>query len=113
MAAFLAVSAFPPFLQFISELTIATAAFGMGQYWVGGLYLLFLALIFLGFTPAMLRMVLGPAPEITVMGSYRDRVLTVAPPLLLLVVVLVLGVWLPPPLMKLLKGGALLLGAQP
>jgi hydrogenase-4 component F len=113
MAAFLAVSAFPPFLQFISELTIATAAFGMGQYWVAGLYLLFLALIFLGLTPAILRMLMGSAPEIAAKGSYRDRILTVAPPLLLLVVVLVLGVWLPPPLMRMLKDGALLLGAQP
>ena len=45
--------------------------------------------------------------------SYRDSIGTVGPPLVLLLLVLVLGVWIPEPLLGLLRDGAQLLEVKP
>lgn len=109
LGGFLAVTAFPPFLPFLSEFTIATAAFRQGSWLVAGLFLLLLAVVFLGMAPTVLGMVLGEPPARLPGSGHRERLLTVGPPLFLLLVVAVLGVWLPPPLLDLLRQGAALL----
>jgi len=109
LGGFLAVTAFPPFLPFLSEFTIATSAFRQGDWLVAGLFLLLLAVVFLGMAPTVLGMVLGDPPVRLPGSSHRERLLTVAPPLLLLLAVAVLGIWLPPPLADLLRQGAALL----
>lgn len=114
LGGFLAVTAFPPFLPFLSEFTIATSAFRQGSWLVGGLLLLLLALIFLGMAPVVLGMLLGEAPDRLPGSSQQERLLTVAPPLFLLALVGLFGIWLPPPLAELVRqGAALLLGGGP
>lgn len=114
LGGFLAVTAFPPSLLFLSEFTIITAAFRQGSWVAAVLLLLALAVVFLGMAPIVLGMVLGDPPSRLPSTSQRERLLTVLPPLVLLLLVVVLGVWLPPPLTDLVhQGAALLRGGCP
>jgi hydrogenase-4 component F len=45
--------------------------------------------------------------------GYRDRLLTVAPPLLLMLLALLLGIWIPEPLRQILQQAAAMLETAP
>ncbi|HEY3488894.1 MAG TPA: proton-conducting transporter membrane subunit [Candidatus Deferrimicrobiaceae bacterium] len=113
LAGFIAITGSPPFSPFISEYTIVSSAFLQGNGGVGAAFLLLLTIVFIGMASTVLPLVMGEPPEGLEKSPYRDRVLTVAPPLCLMGVVLMLGLWIPGPLMTLLRDGAALLGAQP
>jgi hydrogenase-4 component F len=113
LAGFVAISGSPPFATFLSEFTIVSSAFRQGEYLIGTLFLFFLAVAFLGMATVILPMVWGKLPRHMANTPYRDRFLTVAPPLVLLGVVLLLGIWLPGPLLTLLRDGAALLEVRP
>ncbi|WP_306536167.1 proton-conducting transporter membrane subunit [Geobacter sp.] len=112
MAGFIAITGSPPFSPFISEFTIVSSAFIEGRHLVGGLFLLFLAIIFIGMALTVLPMVMGEPPADIEPTNYRDRLLTVGPPLFMLGVILLLGVWPPEFLVALLKDGAAMLGVR-
>jgi len=112
LAGFIAITGSPPFSPFISEFSIVSSAFMEGRHLVGGLFLLFLAIIFIGMALTVLPMVLGAPPEDIEPTEYRDRLLTVGPPLFMLGVILLLGVWPPEFLVALLKDGAAMLGVR-
>lgn len=109
LAGFIAITGSPPFAPFISEFTIVSSAFIQGRMLVGALFLISLAIIFIGMALTVLPMVMGDIPGESENTSYRDSILTVGPPLLLLLMVFLLGVWIPQPLMDLLTEGAALL----
>lgn len=109
LAGFIAITGSPPFAPFISEFTIVSSAFIQGRMLVGALFLISLAIIFIGMALTVLPMVMGDIPEESEKTSYRDSLLTVGPPLLLLLLVFLLGVWIPQPLMDLLREAAALL----
>ena len=110
LAAFFAITGSPPFGPFVSEFLIVSSAFVQGNYWSGALFLLFLALIFIGMASTVLPVVMGKIPNDIEKTSYRDSAHTVLPPLLLMGVVLLLGVWIPAPLQALLHEAAGQLG---
>src|SRR5512136_661467 len=106
LAGFLAVTGTPPFSPFWSEFVILNGALGTGRFVVGGLFLLFLAVIFVGMGATVLKVVQGDdrgAPE---QPGFRDGWLTAGPPLLLLAAVLALGLWLPRALSDLFSAAA-------
>jgi hydrogenase-4 component F len=102
LAGFFAITGSPPFGPFISEFSILNAAFGAGSFWTGGLFLLFLLVIFIGMGATVLAVVQGSAPGAIRHTPYRDSLLTCAPPLVLLALVLLLGLHIPAPLRNLL-----------
>jgi len=110
LAAFLAITGSPPFGPFVSEFLIVSSAFVQGSYWTGGLFLFFLAMIFIGMASTVLPVVLGKIPRDIEKTPYVDSSHTVLPPLLLMGLVLLLGIWLPAPLQNLLQEAAGLLG---
>lgn len=110
---FLAVTGSPPFGTFISELTILTAAFGERRYYAGGLLLGFLMLAFVGMGACTLAVVQGRPPAAARRTAYHDGVLTVAPIAALLALVLVLGVYIPVPLDRLLREAVTFLEVLP
>src|SRR5258708_3825819 len=69
---FLAITGAPPFGPFLSEFTIISAAFHTQQYWVGGLFLLLMGIVFIGMGSTVLAVVQGPAPEATAANGYHD-----------------------------------------
>lgn len=111
LAGFFAVTGSPPFGLFVSEFSIISSAMTQGGEWIGSLILFFLAAIFLGMARTVLPVVMGESSRIEHTG-YRDRFLTVVPPLILMGVVLMLGIWLPEPLSRLITEGATLLGGN-
>jgi len=90
---FFAITGAPPFGPFLSELTIARAAFGLGFGGVGAFFLIFLMVVFLGMGATVMKVTLGagtPPPT-----GWRDRAMTSAPILGFLLLVLMLGVFIP------------------
>jgi hydrogenase-4 component F len=80
---------------------------------VGGLFLFFLASIFIGMALTVLPMVMGTPRSDLEVTDYRDQLLTVGPPLVTILVILWLGVWPPEPLLQLLRDGAAMLEVRP
>ncbi|MBW4054469.1 MAG: hydrogenase [Proteobacteria bacterium] len=109
MAGFIAITGSPPFAPFISEFTIISSAFIQGRMLVGAIFLIALTFIFIGMALTVLPMLMGDVPPESETTSYRDTFGTVGPPLALLLVVFLLGVWIPGPLMTLLRDGSALL----
>jgi len=107
LAGFLAITGSPPFGPFLSEFTMLRGMFASGQMWVGATVLVLLAVIFIGMGATVLAVTQGEADVEQV--HFRDRLPLVAPPLFLLLVVLVLGLYLPEPLQRLLRDAAALL----
>src|SRR5437762_2761684 len=63
LAGFLAITGSPPFGPFVSEFIIVNAAMSTGQFLAGGLFLLLLAIIFIGMGSTVLAVVQGNPPE--------------------------------------------------
>jgi hydrogenase-4 component F len=106
LAGFLAITGSPPFGPFVSEFTILNAAVGSGQFFVGGLFLLLLGVVFIGMGATVLAVVQGNAPEQKEEKGFHDNVSTGAPILLFMALVLLLGLYVPPPLESLLREAA-------
>ncbi|WP_428569948.1 MAG: proton-conducting transporter membrane subunit [Solidesulfovibrio sp. DCME] len=105
LAGFLAICGSPPFGLFVSELTILKAMLAGGHGIAATLFLVLLAVIFVGMSVPVLRMVQGPLPP-AVKRPGPESPLAVLPPLVLLAAVLVFGVYLPGPLTAFLAKAA-------
>jgi hydrogenase-4 component F len=113
LAGFLAITGSPPFGPFVSEFTIVSAAAMSGKFLVVGLFLLLLAIVFIGMGSTVLAVVQGNPPEGTPANSFNDGIGTSGPVLVFMALVLFLGLYVPPPLGALLKDAAALLEAKP
>jgi hydrogenase-4 component F len=104
LVGFFAITGSPPFGLFLSELAILRGAFGSGQYWAGAAFLVLLAVVFIGMSSVVIRVVQGPrgTPE----PRQREPVLTVLPAACCLALVLVLGIYLPEWLQSVLHQAA-------
>lgn len=113
LAGFLAITGTPPFGTFLSEFTILNAAFDGGHYVSAALFLLLLLAVFMGMGAAVLVVVQGRVPPTARATPYRESLFTYAPPLLMLLLVLVLGVYIPDPVQKLLEDAVRFLEVKP
>jgi hydrogenase-4 component F len=114
MAGFLLVTGAPPGGPFRSEFTILRGAIQNGSFVTAGLYLLLLAIIFIGMGTTVLRVTLGKAPEPkSPAPAYRERLLLVLPAIVFLLLTLLLGLYLPAPLESLLNQAAAYLEVTP
>ncbi len=114
LASFLAITGSPPFAPFFSEFAVLAGAIQAGAWTAAAVYLVGLAVIFVGMGATVMSIVQGaPSPnQGGRSGPERDTVLTAGPPLVLLVLVLVLGVWTPAPLGGLIARAAALAGGR-
>ncbi len=103
---YLVIAGAPPFGPFISEFTIASAAMSSGQYLAGGLYLLFLAIVFVGMGATVLAVVQGSPPADLPPTTFRDSLSTSGPILLFAALALTLGLYIPDRLQALLTDAA-------
>jgi hydrogenase-4 component F len=107
LAGFLAITGSPPFGPFVSEFTIARAAFADGRFAAAGIYLALLMAVFLGMGSTVLAVVQGEAPPADAATvANADRPALTLPIGLALLLVLALGTWLPAPLHELLLAAA-------
>jgi len=112
LAGFFAVTGSPPFGLFLSELTILQAAFAAGRYWEAALFLLLLAIVFMGMGSTVVRVVQG-APPGDGKPPFREPLLAVAPAIAFLTLVLILGVYVPDWLAGALHAAADFVEARP
>jgi hydrogenase-4 component F len=105
-----AVTGSPPFGLFLSEFTILNAAIAQGHPWIALVVVLLLAVIFAGMASVVLEVVYAPAEEPA--PVVRESLLLVGGPVLLLAAVLMLGLYVPPPLHRLLVAAAQGLGVM-
>lgn len=112
LAGFFAVTGSPPFAPFLSEFTIVRAAMTTGHFAVGALFLVMLAIVFIGMGGAVLSVVQGEPPERQSEG-FRDRLGTVAPIALLMALVVLLGVYVPAPVGALVRNAASFVEVKP
>jgi hydrogenase-4 component F len=113
LAGFFAITGSPPFGPFVSEFTIVSAALGAGHFVAGGLFLVFLAVAFIGMGSTVLPVVLGRPPESATARGFREDFLIVMPFLVSLGLVLLLGLYIPPPVDSLLREAAAFLEVKP
>jgi hydrogenase-4 component F len=112
VAGFLAITGAPPFGLFMSEFTILKSALDSGRTWIAVAYLALLAVIFVGMATPILRMAQGkPTPSVQAAAG-GESLLSVVPPMVLIGAVLVLGLFVPPALQRLLTQAAGLLGGR-
>lgn len=111
IAGFLAICGVPPFGTFVSEFSVMTVLGANGRWWSLAIFLLTLGIVFVGMWRIVIPMAFGCPPESHPSGA-PVRFLSVAdvPPLALLCVVLLLGVWLPEPLTRLVTQAAAVMG---
>ena len=108
MGGFLAIVGSPPFGTFISEFTILKTALDQGHWTVAALYLIFLALVFVGMAGIVIRMSLGdPAPN---HPPVRTDMWCVVPPMVCGSLALILGFYIPEGMQRLLRHAAALIG---
>lgn len=102
-----AIAGSPPFGLFVSEITILRTALDGGRTVVAALYLILLALVFIGMASPMLSMA-GGSPGKT--NAESRSLTTIIPVGALAALALLLGLWLPYPLLQTLHGASRLLG---
>ncbi len=107
LAGFLIITGLPPFGLFFSEFTILKAAIDQHRYGIAAVFLALLGIIFIGMATAFLGMAQGESePE----SKSKLPWMTLAPPLFLGALTLLLGVYLPGPLLTVLRLAAQSLG---
>ena len=111
LTGFIAIAGSPPFGPFVSLFSILQGAFEAHYYVTGGVLLLLLWVVFVGMGHTVLRVVQG-APE-TKSASPRESLTLVAPVAVLACVILVLGLWMPAPLLRMLQEAVAYLEVRP
>ncbi len=109
---FIAITGFPPFGIFYSELLILKEAVITQHYWIVFFYFLFLSVIFFGYSGIVLRMALGKPPENIPVETKKENFFMIAPLVILLVVLFFSGVFVPGPFYDLLDQAAALVGGK-
>lgn len=110
---FLAITGTPPFAPFVSEFNLAVLAMGPGRLWSGLLFLALLGGVFLAMSDTLVKVVFGTPSHERARTPYKDTFDTTAPLIAALVLTLVMGLWLPRPLTRMLQAAAAHLELRP
>ncbi|RPH93772.1 NADH dehydrogenase FAD-containing subunit [candidate division KSB1 bacterium] len=110
MAGFLAITGSPPFGTFLSEFTILKSALEQGHYIVAIAYLLILSVVFIAMASIIVRMVQGNPLRNPEPRASREPWLMILPPLFLCMLIVILGLYMPPALERLLLDAATVIG---
>ncbi len=110
LLAVLGITGAPPFVLFNTELRVLFSALRTEHYVIAGLFLTFLAIIFVAMLTAVLRMFAGdPAPTARHGLEKPENPLRFLPSAALLGFAILLGIWTPPPLLRVLEEAAKLI----
>jgi hydrogenase-4 component F len=113
LAGFLAITGSPPFGPFVSEFTILNATIGQSHLFVGSLFLILLAVVFIGMGATVLSVVQGTPSEKQEINGFHDSLGTSYPIFIFMALVLLLGLYIPPFLETALREAVAYLEAKP
>jgi hydrogenase-4 component F len=106
LAGFLAITGSPPFAPFVSEFQILQATVAAGQLGAAAIFVACLLVVFLGFGATTLRISFGRPSEADTPAGFHDHAGTGLSILALMGLTLLLGVYQPPLLERLLAEAA-------
>jgi hydrogenase-4 component F len=106
----LVLTGMPPFGAFVSELTILRSALSGQRYVLAGIFLLLLAVAFIGITTTGMRMAQGQPGANAPDPGKRESWSATLPPLALLLAALLLGLYYPAPLSDVMVSAARITG---
>jgi hydrogenase-4 component F len=111
LAALLILVGVAPFAMFLSEFIILKAAVDAGAWWAAALFLAGVGIVFVGVLRQIISLAWEPATSrvTACKPRWQEGLLVFAPP----AVLLVLGIWLPPPFLHVLRQAAGILGGTP
>lgn len=109
IAGFFAITGSPPFGPFVSLFTILGQMMKSGRFFVAGLFLALLGVVFIGMGASVLAIVQGRPTALASASPDREKLWSTAPMVVLLAFVLVLGFYIPAPLQHLLEQGTAML----
>jgi hydrogenase-4 component F len=104
LVGFFAVTGAPLFGPFVSEIAIVYAALAGGQYVTAAIFLAAITVVFVGMGATVLKMVQGEPKSSTALQ--KEAPLTVAPIVAFAALAVLLGVWIPKPLLSLVQQAA-------
>ena len=108
-AGFFAMTGSPPFGPFRSMFTILGQMMKSERYGVAALFLGLLTVIFIGMGASVLAIVQGRPTALATASPEREKLWSIGPIAVLLAIVVVLGVYVPAPLERLLQQGTAML----
>lgn len=106
LAGFLIITGMPPSGVFLAKFMILRQAVASGRYWLAGLFLFLLVIVFAGMARVFIGMVFGERPEKPGEKPFREPRGMLAPAALFLLLAVLAGLWLPDWLDSLLKAAA-------
>lgn len=109
-AGFFAITGTPPFGVFLSKFIILRTAFEQGHDGLAAVFLAVLAAIFIGTARIFLPMAQGPTPENVKRPAGNESFFAVGPAMIFFIMVLILGIYVPPVLDRVVTGAAQILG---
>jgi len=115
LTGFIAITGSPPFGPFISEFSILNGAFSSGHFVAGGMYLFLLLAVFVGMGATVLKVVQGvPPTNIQAPAkTNQESLLTVVPIMFFVALILLLGLYIPKPLLGLVQDAVRYLEIRP
>lgn len=113
LAGFFAITGSPPFGPFVSEYQIIRATFDSGNFLAGGLFILFLFVVFLGMGHTVVSCSLGRPSRDSTESGFHDSFATGMPIVVAMSLILLLGIYNPPQLTLMLDSAVAYLNATP
>jgi len=108
---FLLITGTPPSGIFLGKFMILKEAVYQGRYWLILIFLLSLAIIFIGMARIFISMTQGvPSEKVETRPLTRNRFWYISPSAVFFILVVIMGVYLPTWLLKILSGAAEALG---
>jgi hydrogenase-4 component F len=108
---FISIAALPPFPLFISEFMIVREMIGKGKIILTVIFLLLLTIILYGIAKTIFRMLFGNTDNNTGEHHY-DGILLYLPQIMFISLLLILGVYIPEPVMKILNDAVSMFGLK-
>ncbi|MFH1246007.1 MAG: proton-conducting transporter membrane subunit [Candidatus Omnitrophota bacterium] len=111
LGGFFLITGTPPSGIFLSKFIILKSAVEQGHYWISFLFIMALAVIFIGMARIFIPMAYGTAEErVPGQKQRKDTALTIVPSLTFFALVIILGLYLPKGLTRILNDAVKMFG---
>lgn len=111
LLSFISIAALPPFPLFVSEFMIIREMIGKGRFILTAMFLLLLTIILYGMASTIFRMLFGNTGN-DPGEHFHDGIFNYLPQIIFLTLLLIIGVFIPAPVMKILNDAVTMIGLR-